>query len=56
VAIGILLILDDPYQLNPREPEWERIVIGFVGACLGYGLFQVQAMQKIKASEQKTDK
>jgi len=54
VAIGILLMLDDSYQLQPRPPQLQRIPIGFVGACLGYFFCWIQVAQKMKKDEQKT--
>ena len=58
VAIGILLNLHDP-NLNPRffryyNPENQRIIIGFVGACLGYFFCHVQARQRMKTDKQTT--
>ena len=58
-VVGILLILHDPH-LNPRafryvEPESSgRLLIGLVGACLGYFFYQVQVSQTKKDPEQKS--
>lgn len=55
-AMGILLDLDNfVYSYHLYVPLYPRILIGFVGACLGYGLFQTQVRLNKKATEQHTD-